>query len=65
MKKKFFTFYLAIFYGLQVAKAQFLNLGSAEIVILVMVGFLVSLFLVAIILLCLYLVKRTKSSKHE
>lgn len=60
-----FTSFFAIVFGLQMAKADIFNLGTTEILVLLIAGFFVFSILVGFIFLCLYLIKRTKSPKHE
>ncbi|ARS42254.1 hypothetical protein CA265_22370 [Sphingobacteriaceae bacterium GW460-11-11-14-LB5] len=65
MKQLLFLFFFIISLGLQVAHAEFLNLGVAEIIILLVVGFFTLTFLIGFIFLCLYLIKRIKPAKNE
>ncbi len=65
MKQLLFLFFFIISLGLQVAHAEFLNLGAAEIIMLLVVGFFTLTFLIGFIFLCLYLIKRIKPAKNE
>ncbi|QNR84422.1 hypothetical protein H9N25_21355 [Pedobacter riviphilus] len=65
MKQLLFLFFFIISFGLQAAYAEFLNLGAAEIIMLLVVGFFALTFVVGFIFLCLYLIGRVKSAKNE
>ncbi|WP_029277635.1 hypothetical protein [Pedobacter borealis] len=65
MKQLLFLFFFIISFGLQVAHAEFLNLGAAEIIMLLVVGFFALTFVIGFVFLCLYLIRRVKSAKNE
>lgn len=65
MKRLLFLFFFVISFGLQVTYAGFLNLGAAEIIMLLVVGFFTLAFVGVILFLCLHLAKRAKTAKHE
>ncbi|MBB4109274.1 MULTISPECIES: hypothetical protein [Pedobacter] len=65
MKRLFFLLFFVISFGLQVAHAEFLNLGAAEIILLLITGFFALAFVIGIIFLCLYLIKRIRPAKNE
>jgi len=65
MKQLLFLFFFVISFGLQVVRAEFLNLGAAEIIMLLVVGFFTLAFVGVVLFLCLYLAKRAKTAKHE
>jgi hypothetical protein len=63
MKQLLFLFFFVIAFGLQLAHAEFLNLGAAEIIMLLVVGFFALTFVIGFIFLCLYLIRRVKPAK--
>ncbi len=65
MKQLLFLFFFVISLGLQVVHAEFLNLGSTEIIMLLVVGFFTLTFVGVVLFLFLYLAKRAKTAKHE
>ncbi|KQN32341.1 hypothetical protein ASE92_17185 [Pedobacter sp. Leaf41] len=65
MKHILLTSVFAFFFGSQMARANIFNLGTGELLILIVICIFVFLILVGFIFLCLYLIKRTKSIKHE
>lgn len=65
MKQLLILFFFIISFGVQVTYAGFLNLGAAEIIMLLVVGFFTLAFVGAVLFLCLYLAKRAKTAKHE
>jgi len=65
MKQLLFLFFFIIAFGLRVAHADFLNLGAAEIIMLLIVGFFAVTFVIGFIFLCLYLIRRIKPAKNE
>ncbi|TCD27850.1 hypothetical protein EZ456_07835 [Pedobacter psychrodurus] len=65
MKQLLFLFFFIISFGLQMAHAEFLNLGGAEIIMLLVVGFFALAFVIGFVFLCLYLIKRSRPAKNE
>ncbi len=63
MKQLLFLFFFIVFSGIQVAHAEFMNMGSAEIIVLLITGLFTLLAIVSFIFLCLYLIKRSKSAQ--
>ena len=65
MKQLLFLLFFIISFGLQVAHAEFLNLGAAEIIMLLVAGFFAATFVIGFIFLCLYLIRSVKPAKNE
>jgi hypothetical protein len=65
MKQVLFLFFFIISFGLQVAYAELSNLGAAEIIMLLVVGFFALTFVIGFVFLCLYLIKRSRPAKNE
>ncbi len=65
MKQILFLLFFIIFSGTQVAHAAFMNMGSAEIIVLLITGLFALLVIAGFIFLCLYLIKKSRSAQNE
>ncbi|MGM9476753.1 hypothetical protein ACS5PU_09990 [Pedobacter sp. GSP4] len=65
MKQLLILFIFIIFSGIQVAHAEFMNMGSAEIIVLLKTGLFTLSAIVGFIFLCLYLIRKSKSAQNE
>ena len=67
MKQILFLLFFIIFSGTQVAHAAFMNMGSAEIIVLLLLitGLFALLVIAGFIFLCLYLIKKSRSAQNE
>ena len=65
MKQLLFLFFFIIAFGSQVAHAELLNIGAAEIIMLLVVGFIALAPVICFIFLCLCLIKRIRTTKNE
>ncbi|RBQ07035.1 hypothetical protein [Pedobacter miscanthi] len=63
MKQLLILFFFVISFGIQVAHA--VTIGAPELIILLIVGFIAIAGVTGFVLLCLHLIKKTKTTKNE